>query len=166
MEIAARQRSVLASKENLIPSSVASGKREPSDSAQRTPLRQEQRDALRERWDEQCRRTAERTRVSTARHSPTLAMLNRATGESASKGERFPGGNVLATQRALQAKHHEAKSRLDGVRGIGGGVSLWPAMDDMRLSQSDAVQLACLSLILASLTGGVFWAYHGNFYFI
>ena len=156
MEMAARQRRVLACKENLIPCSAASEKREPSDSAQRTPLRQE----LKERWDEQCRRTAERTQAGSARHSPTLAMLRRTAGDTTSKGEQFPVGSVLATQRALQAKHHEAKSRLDGVSGIGGGVSLWPAMDDMRLSRGDIVQLVYLSLILASVTGGVFWAYH------
>ena len=110
--------------------------------------------AMRDKLSEKSRREKE---AELAR-SPTLVQLQR---ESAKK-ERPARGSVMARQRELERLHHEAKSRLEGVGGIGGGVSLWPAMDDMRLSRSDAVQLAflCLSLILS--TTAVFFMCHGT----
>lgn len=71
-------------------------------------------------------------------------------------------GSVYAAQKMLAKKHHEAKSRLAGVSGVGGGVSLWPAMDDMRLSRSDALQLILVCTLLVAATIAVFYSMHGE----
>ncbi len=75
-----------------------------------------------------------------------------------------PSGSsvVQATQKLLAQKHYEAKSNLEGVSGVGGGVSIWPAMDDMRLSRQDAFLLAkvCLGLVIATIA--IFWWFHGK----
>ena len=117
---------------------------------------------MKERWDGQSTADLLPPRASReSRESPTLAQLKRRT-EDLSEEERPASGVVYAMQRALEKKHHEAKSRLEGVSGVGGGVSMWPTMEDMRLSRSDALQLAYLSLVLVGTTGLVFWMCHGQ----
>ena len=69
---------------------------------------------------------------------------------------------MYAAQRELVKRHYEAKSKIDGISGIGGGISLWPAMDDMRLSGSDTVRLAVLCVVLAVATLTVFYSFHGS----
>ena len=78
--------------------------------------------------------------------------------------DKLPGGTVYAAQRELIKRHYEAKSKIDGISGIGGGVSLWPAMDDMRLSGSDTVRLAVLCVVLVVATLTVFYSFHGSLY--
>ena len=91
------------------------------------------------------------------RGSPTLAHL-----QSRSEDGR-PGGFVQAAQRELEKKHHRAKSRVHaGVSGIGGGVSLWPAMDDMRLSGSEVNWLVIVCGVLIVGTMSVFLVCHGE----
>ena len=112
--------------------------------------------AMRERWDEQVQnRSLAAADLHHARESSTLSQLQGSTQEAK--------GSVYARQRTLENLHHDAKSRLEGMSGVGGGVSLWPAMDDMRLSRSDAVQLSCLSLSLMAATGILFVMYHGRY---
>ena len=116
--------------------------------------------AMRELWDEQVQNrsmTAADLQYN-AKESPTLAQLKVASGGSTQEAK----GSVYARQRTLERLHHDAKSRLAGVSGVGGGVSLWPAMDDMRLSRSDAVQLSCVSLVLMAAAGMLFMMYHGT----
>lgn len=157
--MATRRRSILTSKENLSSGSVPSGKTGASRHTVQARLRREQVGGKLVAMKERCDTT---DLVSSAsRESPTLAQLKRRT-EDWSEEERPASGVVYATQRVLERKHHEAKSRLEGISGVGGGVSMWPAMDDMRLSRSDALQLACLSLVLVGATGVVFWMYHGQ----
>ena len=96
-------------------------------------------------------------RANAVRSSPTLAQL-----QSKSEDGKL-GGFVHAAQRELEKKHHHAKSRVHaGVSGIGGGVSLWPAMDDMRLSGSEVnwVVVVCGVLIVGTMS--VFLACHGE----
>lgn len=78
--------------------------------------------------------------------------------------DKLPGGTVYAAQRELIKRHYEAKSKIDGISGIGGGISLWPAMDDMRLSGSDTVRLAVLCVVLVVATLTVFYSFHGSLY--
>lgn len=100
--------------------------------------------------------------------SPMLAQLKASShggeeeGETGAASKPKEGGSVYAAQKMLVKKHYEAKSRLAGISGIGGGVSLWPAMDDMRLSQSDSFQLSlvCVMLVMATVT--VFYSMHGK----
>lgn len=75
-----------------------------------------------------------------------------------------PGRMVQEAQRVLIQKHNEAKSKLEGVSGIGGGVSIWPAMDDMRLSREDALQLVKLCLCLVMVTAAIFYCCHGKYF--
>ena len=96
-------------------------------------------------------------RANSVRGSPTLAQL-----QSRSEDGK-PGGFVHAAQRELEKKHHRAKSRVHaGVSGIGGGVSLWPAMDDMRLSGSEVNWLVVVCGVLIVGTMSVFLACHGE----
>lgn len=160
--MATRRRSILTSKENLTPGPVSTGKTGASRQIVQARPRQVgdkiAASPMKEQWDGQG--TADLLQRA-SRESPTLAQLRKRTEDSCEEG-RPPSGVVYATQRVLERKHHEAKSRLEGVSGVGGGVSMWPAMDDMRLSRSDALQLACLSLVLVGTTGLVFWMYHGQ----
>lgn len=71
---------------------------------------------------------------------------------------------VLASQRELARKHHKAKSRLEGLSGLAGGVSLWPAMDDMRLSVDDMKSLVVMCGILIAATVAIFFGCHGEFF--
>ena len=115
--------------------------------------------AMRELWDEQVQNRSMTADLQyNAKESPTLAQLKVASGSSTQEAR----GSVYARQRTLERLHHDAKSRLAGVSGVGGGVSLWPAMDDMRLSRSDTVQLSCVSLVLMAATGILFMMYHGT----
>ena len=71
-------------------------------------------------------------------------------------------GTVYAAQRELVRKHYEAKSKIDRIGGIGGGVSIWPAMDDMRLSKTDAVKMALICMALVAATMATFYCFHGQ----
>ena len=70
--------------------------------------------------------------------------------------------SVQSTQKELIRKHQEAKSRVNYVSGVGGGVSLWPAMDDMRLSCNEMIMLLVSSLSLMLISGGIFLFVHGQ----
>ena len=115
--------------------------------------------AMRERWDEQVQNSIRSE--SSSKESPTLVQLKK-TNETPVQREQQARGSVFSKQRALERLHHEAKSRVEGVSGVGGGVSIWPAMDDMRLSRSDAMQLSCLCLVLMAATGTLFMTYHSR----
>lgn len=147
---------MLSSRENVPP---------PSPAGKETPRALQQGAiggkiaAMRERWDEQVQ-SSFRT-DSTAKESPTLIHLKK-TNEASVQREHQAKGSVYSKQRALERLHHEAKSRVEGVNGVAGGVSLWPAMDDMRLSKSDSMQLLCLCLVLMAATGTVFMTYHSR----
>lgn len=75
---------------------------------------------------------------------------------------QWQSGYVYAAQRELMKKHHEAKSRVHSVSGVGGGVSMWPAMDDMRLTRREANWLVVSCGVLIIGTMSVFLACHGG----
>ena len=107
--------------------------------------------AMRDHWTEKTEAAA-----AARRSSPILMQLQRES--EAASTRREAGGSVRARRKELERLHHEAKSRREGV---GGGVSLWPAMDDMRLSRRDTVQLTLLCLLLSGCTAALFTALHG-----
>ena len=78
--------------------------------------------------------------------SPTLAQL---------KNQQH---HVATRRRELMAKHLESKSK----PLVGGGVTMWPAMDDMRLSRNDVIFLGALCLALILCMCATVIAIHGN----
>ena len=68
-------------------------------------------------------------------------------------------GKVYAMRQKLIQKHYDTKCR---VGGIGGGVSIWPAMDDMRLSRHDAAKVFLSCSLLVISTALLFVFLHGN----
>lgn len=71
------------------------------------------------------------------------------------------GERVQGLRQHLETLHHQAKSNLKNG-GVGGGVSLWPAMDDMRLSKEDVWRLATVCVGLVAGTIAIFNFYHGT----
>lgn len=114
--------------------------------------------AIRDRWSENSHDY--KSTESTVK-SPTLIQLQKENQASAKKEKKVAGNMVQSKQRELERLHHEAKSRVEAVGGVGGGVSLWPAMDDMRLSKSDAIQLIFFCLFLVLSTSALFFILHG-----
>ncbi|CAH1795945.1 unnamed protein product [Owenia fusiformis] len=88
----------------------------------------------------------------TERTSPGLARLR-----------MTPGGKMKLreTQQILTEKHQEAKNQADKLN-IGGGVSLWPGMENMRLTKRETAQLivACVFMLTAVLA--LFQFLHGT----
>lgn len=161
--MAALCRSVLSSSKENLPPSPSPHERNASPQVLHSLSKQRMTGgkiaAMRDHWDEQVQR---RAHPDFHKESPTLTLLK--STSRTSQEEKKARGSVYTKQRALDKMHHAAKSRLEGVSGLGGGVSLWPAMDDMRLSRSDAVQLSCTSLVLMVATGIIFATYHGELY--
>ena len=157
----AERRRLISSKENFPPSSPFS--QDSQRNVQNTAVVSEKIAAMRDHW------TGKKTIDAEAEFakSPTLAQLQRESEASAKKERQGKSSVMLARQHELERLHHEAKSRLVGnVSGVGGGVSLWPAMDDMRLSRGDAVQLALLCLFLIVSTVVIFIMLHGQFTYL
>ncbi|GCB74205.1 hypothetical protein scyTo_0003293 [Scyliorhinus torazame] len=63
-------------------------------------------------------------------------------------------------QRLLQEKHLKAKSLVDKIP-VGGGISLWPEMDDMRLTKREVLVLIISSLLLIFAVVTLFEYLHG-----
>ncbi|XP_072452083.1 uncharacterized protein [Chiloscyllium punctatum] len=79
--------------------------------------------------------------------SPNLEMLRMTPG-------------LQQKQKILQEKHLKAKSSLDKIP-VGGGISLWPDMDDMRLTKREVLVLAISSLLLIFAVVTLFEYLHG-----
>ncbi|XP_038661519.1 uncharacterized protein LOC119970645 isoform X1 [Scyliorhinus canicula] len=79
--------------------------------------------------------------------SPNLEMLRMTPG-------------LQQKQRLLQEKHLKAKSLVDKIP-VGGGVSLWPEMDDMRLTKREVLVLIISSLVLIFAVVTLFEYLHG-----
>ena len=81
------------------------------------------------------------------------------TGQPNGRTREATREKVQGLRRELDRLHYKAKSK---ELAVGGGVSMWPAMDDMRLSREDAWVLvaACVGLTLSAIAG--FFMYHGN----
>ena len=91
-------------------------------------------------------------------HSPTLSKL-RGGAEREAVGVE---SKIAAKQRELTRKHQEAKSNIENCPGLGGGVTLWPTMNDMRLSKRETIHLVFLSTFLTIGCIAVFYSLHGE----
>ncbi|KAL4630156.1 hypothetical protein GN956_G16865 [Arapaima gigas] len=93
---------------------------------------------------------ASNIRLSGKTVSPSLAMLR-----------MTPGPTLQERQKLLQEKHQKAKQSVDTL-AVGGGVSLWPEMDSMRLSAKEGVILSvsCMAVTLSACL--LFKCLHGS----
>ena len=73
-------------------------------------------------------------------------------------GQPQGGGKVQELRKELDRLHYQAKSK----DGVGGGVSIWPAMDDMRLSRGDVWRLTAACVVLIACIIAMFNFYHGR----
>ena len=70
-------------------------------------------------------------------------------------------GRLLKDKQSLLVRKHEsARQRVDSMN-VGGGVSLWPEMESMRLTDEEVIHLAgvCVALIAFVIT--LFYFLHG-----
>ncbi|XP_074660716.1 uncharacterized protein LOC141913154 [Tubulanus polymorphus] len=88
--------------------------------------------------------------VIESRVSPGLAQLR-----------NTPGSRLKEKQKILTQKHQEAKGKLDAVN-VGGGISLWPEMENMRLTKQEVVNLMAVCLLLLLATISLFQWLHGE----
>ncbi|XP_064650433.1 uncharacterized protein LOC135501919 isoform X2 [Lineus longissimus] len=86
------------------------------------------------------------------RISPGLAQLR-----------NTPGRGLKEKQKLLAQKHQEAKSKVntDGAN-VGGGISIWPEMDNMRLTKQEVINLTSLCVLLMLLVVFFFVQLHGK----
>ena len=96
--------------------------------------------------------------MSAVKYLPAGGAISRRALQRHGGGER-----VQELQKELDKLHHEAKSRVKEGVCVGGGVALWPAMQDMRLSRDEVWKLAVLSVGLMLSTFAVFHVYHGRY---
>ncbi len=183
----AMRRSTLASKENFLPAGEGVRSRFSFSSRRELAATRGKVAAIREQWEQPLpvNAAANRTRGkskhcidqpqgSISREEHNVTMEEAATQCPAEPGPengvppsvacspRGSGSVVHTAQRVLVRKHYEAKSKVEGLSGLGGGVSIWPSMDDMRLSKEDAFRLVkvCLSLVIVTIA--TFYWFHGK----
>ncbi|ESP05626.1 hypothetical protein LOTGIDRAFT_152486 [Lottia gigantea] len=72
-----------------------------------------------------------------------------------------PVKTLKEKQKVLARKHEEVRKRSDNVK-VGGGVSLWPEMENMRLRHEEILQLIFTSLLLVLLLAIAFYKFHGS----
>ena len=70
------------------------------------------------------------------------------------------GNNLEDVRASLLVKHQEAKDRIDSLC-VGGGISIWPNMEDMRLSKCDVAILVLEAVFLCISTYFLFNFLHG-----
>lgn len=70
------------------------------------------------------------------------------------------GSSLENVRTTLLHKHQEAKNRVDSLN-VGGGISIWPEMNDMRLTNRDVVSLASAGILLCLATIFMFSVLHG-----
>ena len=71
-------------------------------------------------------------------------------------------GVFKARQDLLIRKHESARNRSDSL-SVGGGVSLWPDMQRMRLTRAEGGALVVISMALVVLSVIVFTLIHGKY---
>lgn len=70
-------------------------------------------------------------------------------------------GRVLKDREVLTGKHINVRQRADKLN-VGGGVCLWPGMEDMRLSRREIIDLLLVSILLIPAVVYGFDKLHGN----
>ncbi|XP_046357223.2 uncharacterized protein LOC124135745 [Haliotis rufescens] len=71
-----------------------------------------------------------------------------------------PGRILRNKQEVLIKKHEEVRQRADKL-SVGGGVSLWPQMERMKLNSGETIQLILTSLGLMFTVVFTFYKFHG-----
>ncbi|XP_061174490.1 uncharacterized protein LOC133183564 [Saccostrea echinata] len=104
---------------------------------------------VRQRLEQQRKKVLEKETRSQQETSPTLQKL------------RDTPGRVNKDKHALINKHLDTKHNMDRL-SVGGGVSLWPDMEDMRLSLPEILKLGALCFSLFSLVIILFTKLHGD----
>lgn len=70
-------------------------------------------------------------------------------------------GRVHKDRHTLISKHLDTKHNMDRL-SVGGGVSLWPDMEDMRLSLIEILKLGALCFLLFVVVMMIFSKLHGE----
>lgn len=73
----------------------------------------------------------------------------------------FWKGRVNKDRHTLISKHLDTKHNMDRL-SVGGGVSLWPDMEDMRLSLIEILKLGAICFLLFFVVMMVFSKLHGE----
>ncbi|XP_076105109.1 uncharacterized protein LOC143073443 [Mytilus galloprovincialis] len=81
--------------------------------------------------------------------SPTLEKL------------KMTPGRVLKDRELLASKHSSVRQKADKLN-VGGGVCLWPGMDDMRLSRREIIEILIVSVFLLVAVVIAFNKLHGS----
>lgn len=71
-------------------------------------------------------------------------------------------GRVNKDRHTLISKHLDTKHNMDRL-SVGGGVSLWPDMEDMRLSLIEILKLGAICFLLFFVVMMVFSKLHGEY---
>lgn len=71
------------------------------------------------------------------------------------------GRMLKEKQSLLVRKHEETRRKVDSLN-IGGGVSMWPEMDSMRMSTDEIYRLSGFCAILVLLVVAIFTFLHGK----
>lgn len=74
-------------------------------------------------------------------------------------------GRVHKDRHTLISKHLDTKHNMDRL-SVGGGVSLWPDMEDMRLSLIEILKLGALCFLLFVVVMMIFSKLHGECYMV
>jgi hypothetical protein len=71
-------------------------------------------------------------------------------------------GRVDKDKHTLIGKHHDTRHNMDRL-SVGGGVSLWPEMEDMRLSPVEILKLGAVCFLMFVLIITLFNKLHGEY---
>ncbi|KAH3859639.1 hypothetical protein DPMN_102457 [Dreissena polymorpha] len=63
-------------------------------------------------------------------------------------------------QIILSQKHEESRRKIDSLN-VGGGVSLWPEMEKMRLTATDIQTIVLMNIALSITVAASFYFVHG-----
>ena len=72
------------------------------------------------------------------------------------------GRKLKEKQEILTNLHEKAKNKADQLN-VGGGISIWPEMENMRLSKSETIYLSISCIFLIITTSFLFLKLHGKF---
>lgn len=104
---------------------------------------------VRQRLEQQRKKLLETESQGPQEISPTLQKL------------RDTPGRVNKDRHTLISKHLDTKHNMDRL-SVGGGVSLWPDMEDMRLSLIEILKLGAICFLLFFVVIMVFSKLHGD----
>ncbi|KAI0226029.1 hypothetical protein LSAT2_023277 [Lamellibrachia satsuma] len=88
-------------------------------------------------------------------------VCQKATSPGLARLRMTPGTVLKEKQQQLTRMHQDAKSRSDRLN-IGGGVTIWPEMDNMRLSRREILSLILICCGLVVMTTVTFRKIHGK----